>query len=153
MSTGSTRYHGLDSLRAVMMLLGIYLHAAVANSYVGGWPFKDERSLTHVFDLSLAVIHAFRMPVFFVMAGFFGALLYDRRGWQGFAWNRAKRVLFPFAGGWLVLFPVVAALSIYGRHWRETAPWNPIWEVVASGKVRLMVHPMHLWFLEYLSLF
>ena len=26
------------------------------------------------------VIHIFRMPVFFVMAGFFGAMLFERRG-------------------------------------------------------------------------
>ena len=35
------RYHSLDALRGVMMLLGIYLHAAVAYSEHGNWPWKD----------------------------------------------------------------------------------------------------------------
>jgi len=37
----AARYHSLDALRGVMMLLGIYLHAAVAYSAYGSWPWKD----------------------------------------------------------------------------------------------------------------
>jgi peptidoglycan/LPS O-acetylase OafA/YrhL len=37
----AARYHSLDALRAVMMLLGIYLHTAVAYSAYGSWPWKD----------------------------------------------------------------------------------------------------------------
>ena len=32
----ASRYHALDALRAAMMFLGIYLHAAVAYSPIGG---------------------------------------------------------------------------------------------------------------------
>src|SRR6266498_4861018 len=77
--SSSPRYHSLDALRGTMMLLGIYLHAAVAFSRHGSWPWKDG-STTGVFDLSLGLIHAFRMPVFYVMAGFFAALLLEQRG-------------------------------------------------------------------------
>ena len=38
------RYHSLDALRALMMLLGIYLHTAVAYSEHGSWPWKDGSS-------------------------------------------------------------------------------------------------------------
>jgi glucan biosynthesis protein C len=152
-NSGTVRYHGLDGLRASMMLLGIYLHAAVAYSFAGGWPYKDERSLVSTFHVSLGLIHAFRMPVFMFMAGFFGALLYVKRGWGEFARNRAKRVLLPFVGGWLVLFPMVSALSLYGRYRREPDTWQHVWGFVASGQLWRMLHPMHLWFLEYLVLF
>ena len=37
----TARYHSLDALRGVMMLLGINLHAAVAYSAYGNWPWKD----------------------------------------------------------------------------------------------------------------
>ena len=37
----AARYHSLDALRGVMMLLGIYLHAAVAYSAYGSWAWKD----------------------------------------------------------------------------------------------------------------
>ena len=42
-------------------------------------------------------IHIFRMPIFFVMAGFFAAMLYLRRGPGGLAQNRATRIVVPFA--------------------------------------------------------
>ena len=74
-----SRYHALDALRAAMMFLGIYLHATVAYSPVGGWPYKPAQ-LTTTLDFSVGLIHVFRMPVFYVMAGFFAALLLQRYG-------------------------------------------------------------------------
>ena len=45
-STAASRYHALDALCAAMMFLGIYLHAAVAYSPYGGWPFKPPQLTT-----------------------------------------------------------------------------------------------------------
>jgi fucose 4-O-acetylase-like acetyltransferase len=109
------RYHSLDALRAAMMLLGIVLHAAA--SYLvsplgAAWPFKDART-NGVFDLVVFFIHLFRMPVFFVAAGFFGALLMQRDGVRAFIANRAKRVLLPLVVFWPVVFITVAAGFIY----------------------------------------
>ena len=59
----TSRYHALDSLRASMMLLGIYLHAVVGYSREGGWPYKDPHP-TAVYDWTLGLIHSFRMPLF-----------------------------------------------------------------------------------------
>jgi glucans biosynthesis protein C len=81
------RYHALDALRAAMMLLGLVLHAAI--SYIETpmpslWPYSDpQRSLA--FDLTVFFIHVFRMPVFFVVAGFFAAFVYHRDGAARFA--------------------------------------------------------------------
>ena len=74
------RLHALDNLRAVVMWLGIVLHVAVI--YIAGpspLPWRDNQT-TPTADLLMAFIHAFRMPVFFILAGFFVALLIERRG-------------------------------------------------------------------------
>lgn len=145
-ATTAPRYHGFDGLRALMMLLGIYLHAAVAYAPVGGWPYK-QAELTPSLNLTLVLIHVFRMPVFYVMAGFFTALLYERRGFRGAAGNRVGRILIPFVVGWAILFPLVAALVAIGKGGLAVAvaaqPSGPWW---------LRLHPLHLWFLEYLLL-
>src|SRR5258705_2943226 len=94
------RYHALDGLRAAMMLLGIYLHAAVAYAPIGGWPYK-QAELTPALNLTIIWIHVFRMPVFYVMAGFFAALLYARWGFRPTAANRARRIALPFVASWL----------------------------------------------------
>jgi glucan biosynthesis protein C len=146
MTAGETtmRYHALDSLRAAMMFLGIYLHAVVAYSPSGGWPYK-QRLLTTTLDWSIGVIHVFRMPIFYAMAGFFTALLLQRYGLRRAGVNRFWRIVVPFVVGWLLLFPLVMLLAGTGRHGLELA-----WQGILSGRFLAFAHPLHLWFLEYL---
>jgi glucan biosynthesis protein C len=148
-----SRYHSLDALRGSMMLLGIYLHAAVAYSRHGSWPWKDG-STTGLFDLSLGLIHLFRMPIFYVMAGFFAALLVEQRGIASFLRNRVVRIIVPFTLGWAVLFPLVRALAITGANLEEPAVIpSEFLRFFTSGEVLRHLDPMHLWFLEYLVIF
>ena len=64
------RYHGLDALRGIAMLLGIVLHAAIPYyPDLEMWP-KDRNS-SEVIGLIFDFIHMWRMPVFFMLAGFF----------------------------------------------------------------------------------
>ena len=142
----ATRYHAFDSVRAVMMLLGIYLHATVAYATVGGWPYKQPEQ-TAALNFTLAVIHIFRMPVFYAMAGFFAALLYDRRGFRAAADNRVRRILIPFIVGWCVIFPIVMLMAGSAK-----IGLGQTLEDFASGRVLERAHPLHLWFLEYLLL-
>jgi glucans biosynthesis protein C len=139
------RYHSLDKLRAAMMLLGIWLHTVVGYSRDGGWPFKDLHP-TQAFDWTLGLIHTFRMPVFMAMAGFFGALLWVRRGGRGFAENRIRRVLLPFVVGWFAVMP----LSLFMAAWSKTGSVAASVAFFTSGAFVPHLHPGHLWFLEYL---
>jgi glucans biosynthesis protein C len=141
------RYHALDSLRAAMMFLGIYLHAVVAYSPNGGWPYK-QAELTSALDYTIAVIHIFRMPIFYVMAGFFAALLIQRYGFRRAAENRFWRVLIPFIFGWIIVFPLVRWLAVIARDGLDRAQ-----DLILSGRFLGSPYPMHLWFLEYLIVF
>src|SRR5215813_3446976 len=139
-----SRYHALDALRAAMMFLGIYLHAAVAYSPNGGWPWRQP-PLTRTLDWSISIIHVFRMPIFYAMAGFFAALLLARYGMNRAAWNRFMRIVVPFVVGWIVVWPLVTLLAgtaLYGI--------DRTLDAFATGRVFRYAHPMHLWFLEYL---
>src|SRR5215468_11138887 len=138
------RFHALDALRAAMMFLGIYLHAVVAYSPNGGWPWR-QAELTRTLDWSISVIHVFRMPIFYAMAGFFTALLLARYGFRRAAWNRFMRIVVPFVVGWIVVWPLVIFLAgvAYVGLERTLAAF-------ASGYVLRFAGPMHLWFLEYL---
>ena len=75
-----TRFHHLDALRATAMLLGIVLHASLA--YTGGpWIVRDEGH--GGFAAVFFAIHGFRMQLFFLLSGFFTALLWRRLGLAG----------------------------------------------------------------------
>jgi glucan biosynthesis protein C len=164
-SSGERRYYGLDALRGGMMMLGIVLHAA--NLYLAapppGFPFPMDRNNSLLFDLLFHFIHQFRMPTFFVLAGFFAALLMDKRGLWDTWKNRAARVAAPFAVACLTLLPLTMVLfmdfalsarygvrdllpdlELLGRFERElAAKGHPVGQLPAA----------HLWFLLYLLYF
>ena len=139
-----SRYHALDSLRAAMMFLGIYLHAVVFYSPNGGWPFRPPQT-TATLDYTMTLIHVFRMPVFYVMAGFFTALLWQRYGFRRAAINRFWRIVVPFVVGSIIVFPITMFLvSQLLRGWPRSM------DFILSGRFLAYAHPLHLWFLEYL---
>jgi glucan biosynthesis protein C len=134
-----------------MMLLGVFLHAACGYASLPDiWFFKDR--ITSIWmDATILVIHLFRMPVFYVMAGFFGALLYSRRGWRGVLKNRAARILAPFLLGLVVFSPILRPMGAY--FWfaeRRPNPWASTVEYMTSGRWLHRIEPDHMWFLEYL---
>ena len=101
---GPPRYHGLDFVRASMMSLGVVLHTALV--YMPeGWIYTDPNSVEWS-PMIVWFIHTFRMSAFFVMAGFFGAMLYQRRGAWKFIGHRFDRIAIPLVVGSLILFPL-----------------------------------------------
>ena len=146
------RYHSLDALRAAMMLLGLVLHSAASYTRTplrAVWPYHDAHNSV-VFDLLLFFIHIFRMPTFFVVAGFFAALLYHRDGAPGFARNRAMRVALPLVLFWGVMTPALLAGFMFSAR-RAGLPLP--WDVVPEQSLLRQPILGHLWFLYYLLLF
>lgn len=87
------------------MLLGIALHSAL--SFVA-FPWIVQDSQQHEgFGLFFFAVHGFRMPVFFVMSGFFTAMLWRRRGLGSLVRQRTLRVLLPCMIGLITIVPLV----------------------------------------------
>jgi peptidoglycan/LPS O-acetylase OafA/YrhL len=132
-----------------MMMLGIVLHAGVAymQTPLGElWPYKD--SQTHFgFDVLVAFLHTFRMPVFFVMAGFFAALLYQQRGVRSMIRNRAQRVLIPLLVGWAVIFPLTVGGFAFAQLGGTAEAASAAIRYVFSLAVLEHLQLLHLWFL------
>ncbi len=101
-----TRVHYMDNLRAFAMLLGIFFHAALAYSPLLNqvWLTADPQTSPLV-DMLAYFSHAFRMPLFFIIAGFFGALLVNKRGLGKTVKNRLLRISLPF----VIFLPLVLA--------------------------------------------
>ncbi len=134
------RYHGLDALRGIAMLLGIVLHAAIPYyPDLDMWP-KDRNS-SEIIELTFDFIHIWRMPVFFMLAGFFANLIISRKSWLAWWLNRWLRVALPM----IIFFPLIGS----------SLPW--IFEYGWSGDIRFFYsnegQPHHLWFLWHLMIF
>ncbi len=103
------RYHYLDNLRAMAMLVGVFFHAGLAYSPVMEevWISADGGG-SFLMEMFLWVSHMFRMPLFFLISGFFAHMLIKKRGVLGLLKNRALRILLPF----LIFLPLVIVSSI-----------------------------------------
>lgn len=151
------RYHSLDSLRATMMMLGLVLHTSV--NYVPdlpvglGWPYQDAQT-SPIFDWLIAFIHAFRMPVFFTVAGFFAAYLLATRGASAFLRNRWSRIGIPLLVSVPVMLPAMAGAMFYAQQFTAQPPPPPKTDLQGVSPDVLWENIlMHLWFLYYLFLF
>ncbi|MDE2802607.1 MAG: acyltransferase family protein, partial [Chloroflexota bacterium] len=104
----SPRYHDLDALRAAAMLLGIVLHAALF-LVPDAWGVLDKKASDALpYEDVVSAIHGFRMPVFFLMSGFFTAMLWQRRGLAGMLRQRLLRVGLPLLAGCFTIIPLSA---------------------------------------------
>lgn len=151
------RLHYMDNLRALAMLAGVVFHAALAYSPLvhNYWAAADAGGSAWI-DVVAWFVHLFRMPLFFVIAGFFAALLVRKRGIGGMLRNRLARVLLPFL---IFLPPVLGALSwLTAKAASSTRNLSPVlaWVkqvTLEQGSLPLMPSVAHLWFLLYLMYF
>ena len=112
------RIHSLDSLRAIMMLLGLVIHSALTYGvvdYGSGWSLKDSGATHLSNDYIASFVHAFRMQIFFVVAGFFGALLFYERLPFKMVKNRVSRIVLPFLVFVILLWPSITFSFGYTR--------------------------------------
>jgi glucan biosynthesis protein C len=143
-----------------MMMLGIVLHACML--YLAEpparYPFPTDHNTAYVFNVLLAFIHSFRMPTFFVLAGFFTSLLTWHQGHlyqprSAAALAAGMVTILPLTGLFMVTFMLSAR---YGTH-----DFIPSFDAVQTFKQELIAHGFpidkptlgHLWFLYYLCFF
>jgi len=135
------------------MFIGIALHAAVAYMPTRMpdllWPLYDPRQ-SWFCDIVFWWVHAFRLPVFFILAGFFSELLFQKRGADSYIRHRLKRLVIPY---FVSLFTIGSlTFVVFFAGWYLT-------DRVELYNIRIFAYPMpediqdhffgpaHLWFL------
>ena len=103
------RRHDLDALRAVAMLLGIVLHAALSFAPIP-WSVQDSQQ-SSIYYVLFSSIHGFRMPLFFMLSGFFTAMLWRKRGLASLLRHRFQRIFLPLVIGCFTIIPAMWAVS------------------------------------------
>jgi len=149
--SGGGRIHAFDAVRGGALLLGVAFHATM--SFLPGpqiWVVRD--SVSPVLGALFVTLHMFRMILFFLVAGFFGRMLMERRGAGGFARNRAKRILLPLLVFWLPLSAALLACFIWGA--AQTSGGVLSANQPPPPAITLATFPLtHLWFLYVLIWF
>jgi len=134
---GKKRWHDLDALRAFAMLLGIGLHGFMSFVPIPlpVWPAQDVNQ-HNGYLFALHAIHGFRLQLFFLVSGFFTAMMFRHRGLRGLINHRAKRILLPLVVFTILLSPAIVGIMIYGNALNADRVGNAtIWAAAKSGDV------------------
>jgi hypothetical protein len=150
----SKRLYALDNLRGVMMWLGIVFHVSILHTTYPTAPITLRDTQTSLgADVLVGFIHAFRMPVFFILAGFFVCLLSQQRGLPEMLRHRFKRIALPFAVFWLLLFPVTAVAYLAYLFRMTDGGWGFELPQANTQSANAPLDAMHMWFLWMLIWF
>lgn len=137
------------------MLLGLVLHSALTyniTDHGDAWSLKDPKTTDLFSDFLVLLIHSFRMPMFFFVAGFFGALLFYERSPRLMVKNRVSRIILPFIVFLMILNPII--LLAFG-HTQSVFlgleyPIDNTLQALSNLSGFIPKSTSHLWFLYYL---
>lgn len=142
-------YYQIDALRSIMLLLGPVLHAGLSFMHYplgNSWMYKHKETALF-FDALILFIHIFRVPVFFVLAGFFMEMNLTSKPTRVILKKKLIRIGLPLVLGVLLLFPIVEFGMI--RLSNHNFSMQDYWEYWRVSNY----NTMHLWFLYYLMFF
>lgn len=115
------RWHDLDAVRALALMLGVVLHGVMSFMAPRVWIVADPLNSPGA-SIVFYVIHMFRLTTFFVLAGFFARLLLQKRTVAGFIGNRLKRVGAPLLMFWPISIVAIVAIMIIANMPPPDAP-------------------------------
>lgn len=155
----SARIHYLDNLRALAMLLGVYLHGALAYAEPSRsvWIATNPQGSVAI-DVSIWWIHLFRMCLFFLLSGYFSKLVIQRKGFKPYLYSRGIRIALPFVLFWPLLMVAMTIVFVFAFSYVKE-PQGLMQVIVAASqdpeaaKSSTPYTTMHLWFLYYLLMF
>ncbi|MBL4796378.1 MAG: acyltransferase family protein [Oleispira sp.] len=89
-----SRLYYMDLLRGLLMLLGVVLHTLAIFSIDYAWKISSPEKVPYA-GYIIDVIHSFRMPAFFIIAGFFTSLILVRKSRSSYVRLRLRRLGIP----------------------------------------------------------
>ncbi|NOU52066.1 acyltransferase family protein [Pseudoalteromonas sp. JBTF-M23] len=143
------RVHYLDNLRAYIMWLGVVIHVAMLQMVSDTPQRLREAALSEWADMLVFSIHSFRMPLFFILSGFFVAAILGRKGLVETIRLRLLRIAIPL----LIFGPIISySLGSIIVEYLQLMRSSGI-EIDQDWLSQAQAHHFnfgHLWFLYYL---
>lgn len=114
----------LDNLRILLICGVLAVHLSVTYGAVGSWMYRDPTAHDAFTSTILSILGgigmACGMGLFFLLAGYFTPISYDRKGRASFVRDRLMRLGIP----WLVYSLLLQPLVYYIAYGMPISPWS-----------------------------
>ena len=151
------RLHLFDGLRSSLLLLGVYYHLASMYTQPTDLNKYDVLNQHWIFNIYMSFQSYFRMPTFFLIGGFFGAFLAQKRGFKEMIINRFNRVFLPLVVFiwpiWIFYKFIQNATNTFLSGVGILDTIQDSLEIFTSIEYLIPSYTLHLWFLNYLFFF
>lgn len=137
----------LDNLRSGALLLGLVFHTLIIYATDIGYTVKS-RETSDFYSWFVLFVHTFRMPLFFLLSGFFSELLLSKKGSSYFFQSRLLRVAVPILVGLFLFSPVDG----YFREINKNGSMDYL-TYLSQFFIMESFTLSHIWFLYYLLIF
>lgn len=106
----------IDNLRLLVIVLVVMVHLAVTVSGLGSWYYVYPNHLDTLSTIWFAFFQSFTQGYFlgllFLLAGYFVAGSYDRKGFRQFNWDRFKRLVIPTLIFMIAIDPFISLVEL-----------------------------------------
>ena len=106
----------IDNLRLMVIILVVTVHLAVTYSGFGSWYYIEGTNLDTLSTVWFKVYQSFQQGYFlsllFLIAGFFAAESYDRKGFGRFTGDRFKRLVIPTLINMVAIMPFIEIVEL-----------------------------------------
>lgn len=148
------RIHFLDAARAILMFLGIPYHVAMVYRTGNDWEFATSDEQSVLLSYVAEFIHIFRMPLFFMVAGYFAMLMLSRKDPGRWFGGRIFKLGVPLVAAGLVLNPIsllvqddsAMLLAYVGDHWLAHLWFLPTLIYLCAVLAVMQATPLQRWF-------
>ena len=136
------------------MLLGIPFHVAAIYKIGPDWDFAMSNERSEILTLLVEVLHIFRMPLFFVVAGYFSMMSLSRSTPGTWFGGRVVKLGLPLLAVGILLNPIslmaqpdsVWLMSQPGDHWLAHLWFLPTLVLLCACLALMRATPLQAWF-------
>ena len=151
-SSARARDIQIDHVRIALASLVIVFHLTTQYGNVGRWPYQETQSdilSQSVYGVPFAIVQAFLMPLWFLVAGYFSAQTIARRGARSFLAQRVVRLGVP-----MLFYDLLVQPALWYIHGLVAGTEvRPIWLYLVQPPFSEGIGSGPLWYLLELLIF
>jgi peptidoglycan/LPS O-acetylase OafA/YrhL len=171
---GTQRFDWIDNLRSLNILGTVAFHASLSYSpyiidnqfeVLKAFPLIQTNQPVLGVDILLGLRLSYAMQLMFYISGLFVWRSLRKRGWRQYIHTRLKRLLIPFACGYLIIMPITYAaamvqnersitdilITVTKSFMPGTAGFGQLWFLLLLFAFDLIAATIYAWHHEYLE--